>query len=128
MRSPGQSPKPLPPARFRPGWRLRRTGVPYTSPTAGRVRGRRLIRPPGQSPQPLPSARRRTGRRVLRIGVPEKIDPATGTVTKTIPVGSGPYGVAVTPDGSTVYVSHGGSGSGLVSVIDTVTGAVAKTI
>ena len=30
------------------------------------------------------------------------IDTATNTVTATIPVGDGPFGVAVTPDGSKV--------------------------
>ena len=32
------------------------------------------------------------------------IDTATNTVTATVPVGTGPYGVAVTPDGKKVYV------------------------
>jgi YVTN family beta-propeller protein len=34
------------------------------------------------------------------------IDTASNTWIATIPVGSGPFGVAVTPDGSTVYVSN----------------------
>jgi YVTN family beta-propeller protein len=34
------------------------------------------------------------------------IDTATNTVIATIPVGTSPRGVAVTPDGSTVYVSN----------------------
>ena len=34
------------------------------------------------------------------------IDTATNTVTATIPVGAGPLGVAVTPDGSKVYVAN----------------------
>src|SRR6218665_3765523 len=48
------------------------------------------------------------------------------TVTNTITVGTTPAGVAVTPDGSTVYVTNRGSDS--VSVIDTATGTVTKTI
>ena len=31
---------------------------------------------------------------------------ATNTVVATIPVGNGPVGVAVTPDGSKVYVTN----------------------
>ena len=34
------------------------------------------------------------------------IDTTTNTVTATIPVGSLPFGVAVSPDGSTVYVAN----------------------
>jgi YVTN family beta-propeller protein len=48
------------------------------------------------------------------------IDTATNTVIATVPVGGGPSGVAVTPDGSRVYVT---SGIG-VSVIDTATNMV----
>ena len=33
------------------------------------------------------------------------IDTATNTVTATVPVGSYPIGVAVTPDGTKVYVA-----------------------
>ena len=50
------------------------------------------------------------------------IDTTSNTVTATIPVGSGPLGVAVTPDGSTVYVAN--QGDNTVSVI----GEVAATI
>src|SRR5215467_1300255 len=42
-----------------------------------------------------------------------------------IPVGRNPYGVAVTPDGSTAYVAN--LGSGTVSVIDTGTNTVIGT-
>jgi YVTN family beta-propeller protein len=35
------------------------------------------------------------------------IDTATNTETATIPVGNNPFGVAVTPDGSKVYVTNG---------------------
>src|SRR3984957_4715334 len=38
------------------------------------------------------------------------IDTATNTVTATIPVGAGPWGVAVSRDGTTVYVADAGSG------------------
>jgi YVTN family beta-propeller protein len=47
-------------------------------------------------------------------------------VTATIPVGSGPGGVAVDSAARTVYVTNGGSGT--VSVIDEVTGTVTATI
>jgi YVTN family beta-propeller protein len=49
------------------------------------------------------------------------ISTATNTLVGTIPVGRGPFGVAVTPDGSKVYVTGGGG----VSVIDTATNMVA---
>src|SRR5689334_17725437 len=45
------------------------------------------------------------------------IDTATNLVIATIPVGVGPGGVAVHPDGSRVYVTHGASNT--LSVIDT---------
>jgi YVTN family beta-propeller protein/autotransporter-associated beta strand protein len=53
------------------------------------------------------------------------ISTATNTVTSTIPLGSGafPFGVAVSPDGSTVYVAEGGKNN--VAVINTTTNAVA---
>jgi YVTN family beta-propeller protein len=47
-------------------------------------------------------------------------------VTVTIPVGSQPFGVAVSLDGSKVYVANTFSSS--VSVIDTVTNTVIATI
>ena len=34
------------------------------------------------------------------------IDTATNTVTATVPVGDGPIGVAVTPDGAHAYVTN----------------------
>jgi YVTN family beta-propeller protein len=52
-------------------------------------------------------------------GTVSVIDTATNTVTATIPVGSDPLGVVVTPDGSKVYVAN--TLSGTVSVIDTTT-------
>ena len=50
------------------------------------------------------------------------IDTSTQTVVNTITVTTSPYGVAVNPDGSKVYVS--GFGSYAVSVIDTSTSVV----
>jgi YVTN family beta-propeller protein len=48
---------------------------------------------------------------------------ATNTVTGSpIPVGSFPFGVAVTPDGSEVYVAN--SGDGTASVVSTATNTV----
>jgi YVTN family beta-propeller protein len=56
------------------------------------------------------------------------IDTATNTVVATIPVGSEPIGVAVSPDGSKVYVTNSNLGPGSVSVIDTATNTVVATI
>ncbi|MSY34723.1 MAG: hypothetical protein F2731_06635, partial [Actinobacteria bacterium] len=51
-------------------------------------------------------------------------DTATNAVT-SITVGSGPFNVAVSPDGSSVWVTNYGTGSGTtVSRIDTATNAV----
>jgi YVTN family beta-propeller protein len=54
------------------------------------------------------------------------IDTETNTVIATIPVGDSPFGVAVSPDGSKVYVTNLGSAS--VSVIATATDTVTATI
>jgi len=51
---------------------------------------------------------------------------ATNTVTATIPVGTNPYGVAVSPDGSTAYVTNASNNN--VSVIATATNTVTATI
>src|SRR5262252_3614707 len=51
------------------------------------------------------------------------IDTASNSVSATIPVGASPFGVAVTPDGSKVYVAHD-STPGAVTVIDTATNTV----
>ncbi|AIH39905.1 hypothetical protein IQ42_14540 [Mycobacterium tuberculosis] len=49
------------------------------------------------------------------------IDPNTNTVTGSIPVGTGAYGVAVNPGGN-IYVTN--QGSNTVSVIDPATNTV----
>jgi YVTN family beta-propeller protein len=54
------------------------------------------------------------------------IDTGSGAVVATVAVAAGPHGIAVAPDGHTVYVS--GDGSSSVSVIDATTDRVAKTI
>ncbi len=50
------------------------------------------------------------------------IDTNTGVVTATVPVGDRPEGIAITPDGRSVYVASDLSGT--VSVIDTATNSV----
>jgi bacillolysin len=55
------------------------------------------------------------------------INTASNTVVRTIAVGSGPIGVAASPDGQRVYVLNG-SGSPSVSVINTVTNKIVATI
>jgi YVTN family beta-propeller protein len=54
------------------------------------------------------------------------IDMATNKVVATVPVGSNPYGVAVTPDGKHAYVANDSSNT--VSVIDRATNTVEATI
>src|SRR5258708_3010412 len=54
------------------------------------------------------------------------IDTADGKVVATVPVATGPHGMAITQDGRTVYVT--GDGSSALSVIDTASDQVAKTI
>jgi YVTN family beta-propeller protein len=57
------------------------------------------------------------------------IDTATNTVVATVTVGTGPIGVAVTPDGKHVYVTNQGGGhSNTVSVIETATDTVVATV
>ncbi len=53
------------------------------------------------------------------------IDTATNTVIATVNVGDRPQGVAVSPDGTVVYVTNYG---GTVSVIDTATNTVTSTV
>jgi len=54
------------------------------------------------------------------------IDPATNMVTGTIPAGSTPAGLAITPNGEFIYVGNQITSS--VSVISTVTNSVVATI
>lgn len=54
------------------------------------------------------------------------IDIASNTVVATIPVGSDPIGVSVSPDGKMVYIANQGSNE--VSVISTSTNSVIKTL
>ena len=54
------------------------------------------------------------------------INNATLSVVATIPVGSTPWHVIVTPDGAWAYVSNTGSRS--LSIINTSTHAVVKTL
>ncbi len=63
-------------------------------------------------------------------GLVSVIDTATGKVSATIPVGSNPCGVAITPDGTHAYVTDGGSSGfhGTVWVIDTATSKVSAVI
>jgi len=59
-------------------------------------------------------------------GTVSVIDTATNAVVATVPVGAYPRGVAVTPDGTRVYVANGVSNN--VSVIDAATNAVVATV
>jgi len=54
------------------------------------------------------------------------IDTATNTITATVPVGSTPRGVAITPSGTSAYAVN--SLSNTVSVIDIATNTVTATI
>jgi YVTN family beta-propeller protein len=54
------------------------------------------------------------------------IDTATNTVIAIIPVGVGPIGIAITPDGTRAYVTN--EVSNTVSVIDTASNTVGETI
>src|SRR6266403_849943 len=51
------------------------------------------------------------------------IDTASNTVVATVAVGSGPFAVAITPDGTRAYVT-----GGPVSVIDTASNTVVATV
>src|SRR5215831_313246 len=51
---------------------------------------------------------------------------ATNTVVATVPVGTNPFGVAITPDGTHAYVTNGSSDT--VSVIATATNTVVATV
>ena len=65
--------------------------------------------------------------RIVADSTVSVIDTATNTVVGSpIPVGNVPIGVAVTPDGTKVYVTNFGSAN--VSVIHTATKTVVKTV
>lgn len=59
-------------------------------------------------------------------GIVSVIDTATKTVTATIRVGKNPYGIAVNPDGTDVYVVN--KYSNTISVVDTTTNKFKATI
>ena len=59
-------------------------------------------------------------------GTVSVVNTATNTVATTITVGSQPWGVSITPDGTKAYVSNAGSNT--VSVINTATNVVTATI
>jgi YVTN family beta-propeller protein len=54
------------------------------------------------------------------------INTTTNTVTATVPVGNSPVGVAVSPDGTNVYVTNNGANT--VSVISTTTNTATATV
>jgi YVTN family beta-propeller protein len=54
------------------------------------------------------------------------IDTANNKVVATIPVATGPHGMAISRDGGAVYVT--GDGSSSLSIVDTATDRVAKTV
>jgi YVTN family beta-propeller protein len=56
------------------------------------------------------------------------IDVAANTVPATINVGINPEGIAITPDGTRVYVANSGSGAYNVSVIDTAANKVVASV
>jgi YVTN family beta-propeller protein len=62
-------------------------------------------------------------------GTVSVIDAATNTVSATIATGGGPYGIAVTPNGSTLYVTNFyGTPTNNVWVIDTATNVVTHSV
>ena len=56
------------------------------------------------------------------------INTATNAVVATVVVGTNPFGVAVTPDGTRAYVANTSSSSNSVSVINTATNTVVATV
>jgi len=59
-------------------------------------------------------------------GVISVINTTTNTVVQTIPTSDGPYGIAVSPDETRVYITF--QNTNIVSVINTTTNAVVATI
>ncbi len=65
----------------------------------------------------------------LNSNIVTVINTANNNVAATVPVGSGPQGVAVSPDGTRVYVTNINYGStGSVSIIDSATNTVKATV
>ncbi len=65
----------------------------------------------------------------LNSNIVSVINTANNNVTATVPAGSDPQGVAVSPDGTRVYVANIHYGSiGTVSIIDTATNKVTATV
>jgi YVTN family beta-propeller protein len=58
--------------------------------------------------------------------VVDEVDPSTGTVLATIPVGSGPLSIAILPDGTKAYVSSYNDGA--VTIIDLATNATTTVL
>jgi PQQ-dependent catabolism-associated beta-propeller protein len=61
-----------------------------------------------------------------RGGTVSAIDPASNTITSTVPVGQRPWGIAITPDGSKLYTANGPSND--VTVLDAKTLKVIKKV
>jgi len=75
-------------------------------------------------PAPLPAPRAYvTNRTTNDVSV---VDTETNTVVATVPTGTTPFGVAISPKGDRAYVTNQGSDS--VSVIDTATNDVVATV
>ena len=122
----------------RPGvWPSHPTARRCTWPTGARTASRSSAprRTPSQAPSPsarVPGASRieplgHEGlRRQLRCGEVSVISTATDSVIATVPVGTTPHWLTVTPDGQQVFVGNRGASS--VSVIDTATNVVIDTL
>lgn len=61
-------------------------------------------------------------------GAVSVINTTTNAVVATVPVGTQPAGVAITPNGAFAYVANSGMGSSSVSVIKTFTNEVVATV
>ncbi len=109
------------------GWEL---GAASPRPTATPTpRGSPARRTPTRTPSPrlLPAATRIVAYVTNFLSdTVSVIDAATNRVTTAIPVGEGPLGVAIAPDGRWVYVATFHSNA--VSVIDTISNSVVETI
>ena len=58
---------------------------------------------------------------LVETGIVSVIDTATNNVTASVNVGVGPQGVAVSPDGTKVYVTNEGSDTGAISTVSVLT-------